>query len=95
MKVKKVDDVQQLTDIPNIGKETEKDLNLIGIYTPDDLKGKDPFEMYFKLNEVSKKIHDPCTADIFLSAVDYMKSGNALPWWKYTKFRKSEMKKRG
>jgi Pathogenicity locus len=38
--------VSTLTDLPNIGKAGAKDLELLGIHTPEQLKGQCPFEMY-------------------------------------------------
>ena len=39
------ENIKHLQDIPNIGKAIEKELNLIGIKSPQQLIGKDPYKM--------------------------------------------------
>lgn len=39
-------EVKQLTDLPNIGKACAADLRLLGIETPVQLLGKNPYDMY-------------------------------------------------
>lgn len=78
----------QLEDLPNIGPATAADLRLIGIGHPAQLAGKDALALYDKLCAISKKRHDPCTIDIFLSAIHYLDTGEARPWWKFTPVRK-------
>ena len=53
MNPKKVvlDKVKKLTDLPNIGPSLAGDLRLIGIDTPEQLKGKEAFELYEMLCE--------------------------------------------
>ena len=43
------ENVKLLTDLPNIGKASAMDLQLLGIHTPKDLIGRCPFEMYNSL----------------------------------------------
>jgi hypothetical protein len=78
----------QLEDIPNIGPALAKRLRAIGIYSPEQLKGKDGIKLYLKLNKVSGIRHDPCVADAFMAAVDFMKTGKGKPWWEFTSKRK-------
>ncbi|WP_456380219.1 helix-hairpin-helix domain-containing protein [Thiolapillus sp.] len=77
-----------LEQLPNIGKAMAADLHLIGIDHPDQLSGKDAFALYDRLCAISGKRHDPCIIDVFLSAIHFMGSGEALPWWKFTPARK-------
>lgn len=88
MKANSAREAAKLTHIPNIGPATVKDLRLLGITTPQQLKGKNGLELYRKLNEVSGVHHDPCMADVFMSAVDFMNGGKPKPWWAFTKMRK-------
>jgi len=74
----------KLRDIPNIGKASEQDLLLIGITTPDQLKGQDPVAMYDKLCQFTGTRHDPCVLDVFAAAVHYIETAESLPWWKFT-----------
>ena len=77
-----------LTDLPNIGPSIADDLRAVGILAPLDLVGKNPLELYDRLNEVTGKRHDPCVLDVFMSVTDYMAGSDAQPWWAYTKERK-------
>ncbi len=88
MKAKKAADAKRLEDIPNVGMSTVKDLRGIGIDTPMQLKGNDGIELYHKLNKITGIRHDPCVADTFLAAVDFMNGGKAKPWWKFTNDRR-------
>ena len=87
-------DVKRLTDIPNVGKAVNRDLELIGIHRPGDLIGKDPYKLYDKLCHITQQRHDHCMIDVFISAVRYMEGEPAQKWWAYTAERKVEMKKR-
>ena len=78
----------RLQELPNIGKAMAGDLRLIGIDSPKELIGKNPFELYDKLCAKSGKRHDPCVIDVFMSVVRFMEGGDALPWWAFTEKRK-------
>lgn len=92
-KVKNPDLVEHFEQIPNIGQQTAEDLKFIGISSPQKLKGKDPYKLYVSLCKKTKMYHDPCTLDVFISAVKFMDDGKALPWWKYTAERKATFHK--
>lgn len=81
---------KKLTDLPNIGKLLAKDLERIGIYTPETLKGKEPYALYQRLCEVTGKRQDPCVLDIFISITDFMNGGEPKVWWDYTAERKEK-----
>ena len=77
-----------LEDLPNIGKALAAYLRLIGINSPKELVGKDPFQLYENLCTVTDERHDPCVIDVFMSVVHFMEGGTSLPWWSFTKERK-------
>ena len=79
---------EKLTDLPNIGKAMARDLHLLGIHSPADLSGQDPYAMYKRLCTLTGFRHDPCVLDIFLSVTDFMNGGIPKPWWHYTAERK-------
>ncbi|MCW8986027.1 MAG: helix-hairpin-helix domain-containing protein [Gammaproteobacteria bacterium] len=81
-------DIKDLQDIPNVGKSTEKYLHILGIYEPIQLAGQDPFKLYNDFYDITKKKHDPCLIDVFISAVNYMEGGAAKKWWEFTAERK-------
>ncbi|MBN1755026.1 helix-hairpin-helix domain-containing protein [bacterium] len=83
--------VSLLTDLPNIGKSTAKDLRLIGIDHPRKLIGKNPFDLYDELCMVTGQKQDPCIIDVFISAVNFMEGGDPLPWWSFTDERKKHI----
>ena len=82
-------DIKQLRDIPNIGAAMEKKLLMLGVTSPAGLKGKDPYQLYDELCRITRKQHDPCVIDVFISAVRYMEGGPAKKWWEFTAERKS------
>lgn len=81
-------DCDQLEQLPNIGPAIARDLRLIGIQHPRDLKGKDAFVLYQRLCAVTGQRHDPCVLDTFMAATDFMAGAQPAPWWAYTAQRK-------
>jgi len=52
------------------------------------LIGKNAFELYDTLCDITGEKHDPCVVDVFLSVIDFMQGGEAKPWWAFTAERK-------
>lgn len=77
-----------LTDLPNIGKASAGDLELLGIHTPEQLVGQNPFALYARLCEKTGVRHDPCVIDVFMSVTAFMNGEDARPWWDFTAERK-------
>jgi hypothetical protein len=88
-KAARAEDCAVLEDLPNIGPAIAADLRLIGIAQPSQLKGRDAFVLYQKLNAATGTRHDPCVLDTFMAAVDFMSGAAAAPWWAYTAQRKA------
>lgn len=86
--------IRQLEDLPNIGKAAAADLRLLGIARPEQLRGRDPYQMYDDLCRLTGSRHDPCVYDVFIAAVRYMEGAPAYPWWNYTAERKAHLLKR-
>jgi len=78
----------RLEDLPNIGKAIAADLRAIGVRTPTQLAGKDPYALYAKLNRVTGTRHDPCVLDTFIAVVRFVDGGPTRPWWSFTAERK-------
>ena len=91
MKNPERDKVSRLDALPNIGKAISENLRLIGINHPKQLIGMDPFKMHQNLCKATGKRHDPCTIDVFMSAVHFMEGGEPLPWWSFTQERKNHV----
>jgi hypothetical protein len=87
-------DIARLEDIPNVGPAVAADLRQLGITTPNELSGRDPYEMYDDLCRLTGQRHDPCLLDTFIAAVRYMAGEPKRPWWKYTAERKRELARR-
>jgi len=85
--------VSNLQDLPNIGKAIAKDLQVIGIEHPQQLSGKNPFNLYEILCKITGKNHDPCVIDVFMSVVDFMEGGEPKFWWEFTQKRKKKLSK--
>ncbi len=86
--------IQNLTDIPNIGKAISRALELIGIHHPNDLIGKDPYQMYHQLCDITGKRQDHCIIDVFIAAVRFMEGAAPQKWWAYTAERKATLKQK-
>lgn len=84
-------EIAHLEDIPNIGPAIAADLRQLGITTPGELPGRDPYALYDELCRITGQRHDPCLLDTFIAAVRYMEGAPKKPWWKYTAERKREM----
>jgi hypothetical protein len=80
--------VRQLTDLPNVGPATARDLAFIGINAPEQLAGKDPLELYQRLCSKRGARQDPCVLDVLISITRFMGGDAPKPWWAYTGERK-------
>src|SRR5262249_30747043 len=85
------DDIACLEDIPNVGPAVAADLRRLGVTTPGELPGRDPYAMYDDLCRLTGRRHDPCLLDTFIAAVRYMEGGPKKPWWEFTAQRKREL----
>jgi hypothetical protein len=77
-----------LEDLPNVGKAIAADLRALGIRQPAQLKRKNPYALYDRLNRVTGLRHDPCLLDTFIAVVRFVEGGPPKPWWAYTAERK-------
>ena len=93
MNPSKVDreNINKLTDLPNIGRAGAADLELLGIVNPSLLVGQDPYEMYERLCLLTDSKHDPCVIDVFISITNFIKGDEPKAWWHYTAQRKSAL----
>lgn len=77
-----------LEDLPNVGKAIAADFRALGIRKPAQLRGRDPYALYDRLNRVTGVRHDPCLLDTFIAVMRFVDGGPAKPWWAYTAERK-------
>ena len=78
----------ELEQLPNIGPALAADLRLIGIRTPKDLRGRDPFVLYQQLCAATGCRQDPCVLDVFISLTRFADGEPPRTWWSYTAERK-------
>jgi hypothetical protein len=85
------EEIARLEDIPSVGPAIAADMRRLGITTPSELPGREPYTMYDDLCRITGQRHDPCLLDSFIAVVRYMEGGPKKPWWKYTAERKREL----
>jgi hypothetical protein len=75
-----------LTVIPGVGKSIAQDLRIIGIHAVNDLKGKNPEQLYQLSNQAAGTVQDRCLLYVFRCAVYYAEGGHhdeKLKWWNW------------
>jgi hypothetical protein len=82
--------IQHLTQLMNVGQSVADDLRRIGLRSPRELIGRDPWILYCSICARDGQAHDPCLLDVLISAVDYMNGARPRKWWKYTAQRKRQ-----
>ncbi len=81
--------IKNLRQIPGVGKSIAGDLINIGIRTVEDLKGRDPHDLYRDSNELAGTIQDRCLLYVFRCAVYYANTekdqleDEKLKWWNW------------
>ena len=93
MKTSKLAGTPKLESIPNVGPAIAAKLRLLGVASPSELAGQDPYEMYRSLCEQTGKRYDPCLLDVFISAVSFANGAPPKPWWKFTHQRKAQLRR--
>ena len=81
--------LKNLTQIPGIGKSLGNNLINIGIYSVNELKGKNPEMLYEQSNKHADTIQDRCVLYVFRCAVYYANTNEKdrnpekLKWWNW------------
>jgi Pathogenicity locus len=78
-----------LTAIPNVGPAVARKLLALDIHGLDDLRGRDPEDLFERLCAQDGRRHDPCLLDTFTAAVAYADGGPPRPWWEFSRERKA------
>jgi hypothetical protein len=76
-------------ELPNIGPAMALDLVRLGLRSLDDLERADPQQLYDRLADLDGVRHDPCVLDTFHAAVHNLRTGEAVPWWEFSRRRKA------
>jgi hypothetical protein len=82
------DQLEDLTDLPNIGPRIASLLVSAGIDRPEDLKAWDGLDLYKALCSVRNARLDPCVLDVCLSITRFVQGEMPQPWWAFTAERK-------
>ena len=90
-KAQSADEAVDLKQIPNVGPSLAQNLRFIGVRSFTDLRGKNGYTLYEKLNRKTKTRHDLCVCDTFLAAIDFMNGGKTIPGWAFTAERKKKL----
>lgn len=79
--------IKELTEIPGVGISIANDLINIGIKKINDLKNKDPEELYHASNVYAGVVQDRCLLYVFRCAVYYASEqkhdNEKLKWWNW------------
>jgi hypothetical protein len=81
-----------LEALPNVGPAVAGDLRQLGIHTPVQLKGQDPYVLYQQLCAQTGVMHDPCLLDTFIAITRFMAGDPPTPWYRYTKERQKALR---
>lgn len=81
----------ELRALRNIGPAMQRDLDRLGIRSCAQLARADADRLYLKLQRLTGQRHDPCVWDSFAAAIHQTRTGEALPWWHFTRVRKQRM----
>lgn len=79
--------VKKLMLLPGVGKSIARDLISLGIKKPEDLKEKDPQQLYDRLCEITCKKVDKCILYVFRCIVYAVSEPHPKPdllkWWNW------------
>lgn len=83
----------ELLSLKNVGPATFDDLMKLDIHSIKELAKADPDELYSRLQQITQSKQDPCVWDVFAAIIHEAKTGEKLPWWKWSKVRKVSQKR--
>jgi hypothetical protein len=76
-----------LMAIPNVGPAVARRLLALGITRPEDLRDADPEHLFERACALAGREQDPCLLDTFTAAVAFARTGDARPWWAFSRER--------
>src|SRR3954454_22805555 len=78
-----------LTAIPNVGPAIARKLLRLDVHGVDDLRGRDPEELFERLCALDGRRHDPCLLDTFVAAAARAGAGPARSWCSCSRARRA------
>jgi len=76
-----------LISIPNVGPAIARRLLSLGVSGQEDLAAADPEELFERACGLAGRRQDPCLLDTFTAAVAFARTGDARPWWEFSRER--------
>jgi len=77
-----------LQAIPGVGPSIAEDLRALGIDDPTDLRGRDPEDLYDRINRIRGVKQDRCLLYVFRCAVYFAGTSRHRPellkWWNWS-----------
>ena len=77
--------LKEFQKIPTVGIETAKDLWHLGFRSIDELRGRNPDDLYQQLSEIQERKLDRCVLYVFRYLVYYAETDvhdpDKLKWW--------------
>lgn len=80
--------VQQFTDLPNVGPAAARDVELLGYTHPQQLQWAGPLGLYHALCAATATRQDPRVLDVFMSVASFLAGADPQPWRHFTEARK-------
>lgn len=81
----------ELLALRNIGPAMRRDFALLGVRSVKQLARRQPERLFARLQELTGQRQDPCVLDTFAAAIHQARTGEALPWWVFSRKRKRDM----
>jgi hypothetical protein len=78
----------ELVALRNIGPAMRRDFTLLGIRSTRQLARCNPARLHRRLERLTGQRQDPCVLDTFAAAIHQAMTGEALPWWSFSRLRK-------
>jgi hypothetical protein len=75
--------LSELTALRNVGPAIARRLLELGISTPDQLRGRDPHELFARLCDQAGRPEDPCLLYTLQAVIVELDGGPSRPWWEY------------
>lgn len=89
IRAKEIHSFATLQQLPSIGIRFVEDLHFMGIYSLEELRGKDPVALLDQYERMKGAWYDPCLEDQFRLIVYFANGGpETKQWWDFTNERK-------
>jgi len=79
----------ELLALRNIGPAMRRDFEQLGIRSVAQLARQSANALYARIQRLTDTRHDPCVLDTYAAAIHQARTGEALPWWHFSRERKA------